>query len=276
MKRLLGILAFLLLPACSAEPDASKTTMTTGTGAVEFANLRAEEIGSTRAVVRFATSRPTSCEAEYGVAEDAMDLRATDPEMPDGELVLVHEVPLEDLPAETEIFWRARAVDADGVVAVSDVHSFTTLAEADNGTPLQNFAAGTPAAQVSSNFGGGDNAGTWGADLAFDGQMSTEWATDGDGDDAMIAIDLGSVRKITHVAFRSRKMADGTSIIEQFQVRFDDGEAVGPFDSPNPDERYVFELANAQSAQIITFEALQTTGGNTGAKEIEFLGTPKE
>lgn len=157
--------------------------------------------------------------------------------------------------------------DTDSV-ELSDVHV--------EEPPLQNFATGGVVSSVSSNFGGGDNASTWGANNAFDGQMSTEWATDADGDEATIEVDLGSVRKITHVAFRSREMSDGTSIIEQFQVRFDGGDPVGPFEAPDPDERYVHELENAQSGQVVRFEALRTTGGNTGAREIELLGTPKE
>ena len=244
--------------------------------ALAFENLRTEEIGPTRAVVRFETTLPTTCEARYGTSADALDNAATDPNMEPGELSITHEVPLEDLEPNTTYFWRGYVVDETGSETLSEVQEFTT-AEADGAAPeLQNFALDAVVMDVSSNFGGGDLDSTWGANNAFDGQMSTEWATNGDGDDAMLRVDLGSVRKVTHFGFRSRKMTDGSSIIEQVQVTFGDGEPIGPFDTPDPDQRYLFELEMPQAAQTVLVEAVQTTGGNTGAKEIEFLGTPKE
>lgn len=284
MTRALLISLAALLAACSSTADdpansttANNSVQNAQTFTVEFKNIRVEELGPNRAVLRFDTSVPTSCEAEYGTAADELTLTATDPDMAEGELTADHEVPLEDLPADTEIFWRARVEDADGAIARSELQSFTTLpAEDTDLPPLQNFAMQGNVTTVSSNFGGADNDSTWGANNAFDGQMGTEWATNGDGDDAMIEVDLGSSRKITHFAFRSREMTDGTSIIEEVQLRFDGGEPIGPFATPDPDERYVFEFENAQQGQIVTLEAVTTTGGNTGAREIEFLGTPKE
>lgn len=243
---------------------------------VTFSNIRIDELSATRAVARFDTSIPTDCEAEFGLSEDALDQRATDPSMEEGELSADHEVPLEDLEPQTEYFWRARAQTEDGEVFYSDVQTFTTLSDETELPPLQNFALDAVVMEVSSNFGGADNDSTWGASNAFDGQMATEWATNGDGDDAMLRVDLGSERKITHFAFRSREMADGTSIIEKVQLTFGDAATMGPFDTPDPDQRYVFELEMPQAASTVLIEAVQTTGGNSGAREIEFLGTPKE
>ena len=288
MRTRLLVSIFVVATGCSAADDGqTQPANAAANGQVEpnnaspteitFSNIEVVEIGASRAVVTFDTSVATSCEAEYGTSADALDLRATDPDMAEGELSVDHEVPLEDLAADAEIFWRARAEAADGTVAYSDVMSFRT-AMMDEGPdiPLQNFAVEADVTEVSSNFGGGDNDSTWGISNAFDGAMSTEWATNGDGDDAYVTVDLGQVRKVTHFAFRSREMTDGTSIIQSVQLRFDGADPIGPFETPDPDERYVFQLENAQSAQVITLEAVTTTGGNTGAKEIEFLGTPKE
>lgn len=239
---------------------------------VEFLNLRVSELEARRALVEFETSIATSCEIEYGLADDALNLRAEDPEMEEGELSIDHQVPLEDLEPETTYFWRGFVVNEAGDEFRSEIQSFTTPAE-DGSTPdLVNFAISPNVMQVSSNFGGAANDETWGVLNAFDGQMSTEWSTNGDGDDAMVSIDLGAEKTITHFGFRSRKMADGTSIVESVAIRFDGGDALGPFETPDPDEHYLFEFEEPHAAQIVTIEAVQTTGGNTGAKEIELLG----
>jgi hypothetical protein len=273
MKRTLALIA-CMLAACSSEPDSpDNAAMNNAQSAeVSFMNLRVEEIGPSRAVARFETSIPTSCEADYGLADDALDLTTTDPDMVEGQLLETHQVPFEDLAAGTTYFWRARVEDGDGTITLSEVLSFETTAADTTAPAMQNFSMTGSVANVSSNFGGGDDDSSWGANNAIDGQMSTEWATNGDGDDAMLEIDLGSAKDLTHFAFRSRKMTDGTSIIESVQLRFDGGDTVGPFDTPDPDLRYLFELEAPVTAQMVTIEAVTTTGGNTGAREIELLG----
>ncbi|MEO0814841.1 MAG: hypothetical protein AAFY60_18410, partial [Myxococcota bacterium] len=74
-----------------------------------FQNLRFEEIGPNGAVFRFTTTIETSCEAEFGVDQGALDRRATDPDMdPNDPYSITHEVPLGGLPPETLVFARAR------------------------------------------------------------------------------------------------------------------------------------------------------------------------
>jgi hypothetical protein len=63
---------------------------------------------------------------------------------------------------------------------------------------------GAQVTAVSSNFGGAASGQAWGADHAFDGQMSTEWSSRGDGDDAFVEIDLGRPRKLTAFALVGR------------------------------------------------------------------------
>jgi hypothetical protein len=124
----------------------------------------------------------------------------------------------------------------------------------------------------SSNYGGAGDLDAWGVAAAFDGQMATEWATAGDGDGAFVVVDLGTPRRLVGVAYRSREMGDGTSIVRGFQLLID-GVAYGPFASPDPALRYVFDLPSVE-AKVVRFEAVDTTGGNTGAREIELLAAP--
>ena len=245
---------------------------------VEFNHLRAEEISAQRAVIRFETSVETSCVAQYGFSEDQLDERATDPDMdPSDPFSITHQVPLEDLPANTEIFVRAEATTRGDRTFYSDSFSFETLPSGGSGDDsLSNVALlseGTTVADVSSNWGDAANDENFGANLAIDGQMATEWSSNGDGDNAFLSLDLGQSRALVKFGFRSRKMTDGSAIIERVQLVIDDA-VLGPFDTPNPDERYEFELNSPIITNRVRVEAVQTTGGNTGAKEIELFVEP--
>ena len=55
------------------------------------------------------------------------------------------------------------------------------------------------------------------------------------------------------------------------QLVLEDDSVVGPFDTPDPAEYYVFELSPAVTAQRVRVEAVTTSGGNTGAREVQFL-----
>jgi len=160
--------------------------------AVEFLNLRVEELASTRAVIRFDTSRPTTCEVEWGLSMDAMTTTATDPNMEPGTFAEEHEVPLEDLGPDTMIFFRAKATDPMGDTYYSEVMSFRT--EMGDGDPTRVNVAlmsmGSSIVDKSSNFSNMADASTWGANNAIDGSMSTEWSSNGDGDDAWVRDDL--------------------------------------------------------------------------------------
>lgn len=246
---------------------------------VEFYDLRVDELAARRAVVKGETSRPTTCRVDFGTSMMMLDRSASDPNMADGQRAIDHEVPLEDLIPDTMMFWQARAIDEDGEVYLSEVMSFRTPAEPADMNPepdpvtMQNVALlsmGSSVPMVSSNFGGGTNSAAWGIDNALDGQMSTEWSSNGDGDDAWMMLDFGKMRNIERFGFRSRKMADGSSIVTSVRLIFDGMTPMGPFDTPNPDEHYEFDITSIQARQV-RVEAVTTTGGNTGAKEIEFF-----
>ena len=242
-------------------------------GPVKFENLRIEEIGPYRAVIRFDTSRETKCHIEYGATADAMTKSATDPNMKPGSYVVHHNVPLEDLPPSSDFYFAAVATDQDGNVYRSEVDHFMTAP----GVPVDTLpdvalaSAGTTIAAVSSNWSNESNGDAWGADHVIDGMMATEWSSNMDGNGAYVELDLGQPRDVSFIGFRSRKMDDGTSIVKQFQLVIDGQTTLGPYDTPDPDVRYVIPLPAPQTMRLVRMQATQTTGGNTGLKELQLF-----
>ncbi len=114
--------------------------------------------------------------------------------------------------------------------------------------------------------GGGDVVGT-----GEDG--GEEKALAGDGDDAWIEVELAEVTRIMSVGFWTRTMGDSAQV-RSFQVTTDDGEVHGPFAVDDATTIYYFD-ANLE-AKRLRFEVLETSGGNTGALEIEVYGEAVE
>ncbi len=250
-------IVFFALTACSPE--------------VTFGPREVSELTGTRAVVRFTTSQPTSCEIELGDSATALDQRFTDPDMEPGQRVTNHRVPLENLQPSHTYFFRARAVDATGRTFFSATDTLETPStQVSTLTNVALAAQGTTIVSVSSNWGGGDNASAFGASKAIDGDFVTEWSTNGDGDSARIELDLGQVRSLTAFGFRSRSMTDGTAIIRKVGLTLE-GSAELQFETPDPSQLYVFPLPSATDARRVVVRAVATTTGNTGAKEIQLL-----
>lgn len=104
---------------------------------------------------------------------------------------------------------------------------------------------------------------------AIDGSLSTEWSSMGDGDGAYIVIDLGTAMEITGIGFRTREMSDGTSITNTYTVSVDGADVIGPFDAG-----IGFSVSDfAAVGQVVRIDMHTTTGGNTGAVEIEIYGS---
>ena len=259
-----------LLVSCS--DDDSPTGAATDPG-LDFLGVRVEAIAATGATVMFATSRPTTCEAEYGLSEAELPLVAANPDM-ESEFSIDHEIRLEDLQPATTYYYRAHAVDPQDRQYRSSLLQFTTAETPQEDASLINAALpgnGSSVTDVSSNFGGGSDASTWGANNAFDDQMGTEWATDGDGDAAALTIDFGRDRQLIRFEFRSRAMSDGSAIITSIRLVIDAGRLIlGPFETPDPDVEYSFDFEAPVTARTVRVEAVTSTGGNTGAREIRF------
>lgn len=247
-----------------------------GAGCAEltFSELRVEELTATRAVVRFSTSVESSCEVELGLEGGPLDQRVTDPAMGPGQRLTVHQVALENLQPERTYQFRARAVDARGAAFTSELRRFTTprgTAPARPNVALR--SAGTSAMAVSSNWGGGDNDSSFGAHRAIDGDFATEWSSNGDGNAARLELDLGQTRTLSGFGFRSRSMGDGSSIVTRVGLSLD-GRARLELDTPDPAQLYVLDFA-ATDARRAVIEVVTSTGGNTGAREVQlYAGSP--
>lgn len=270
-----GLLGAAALLSCGADATVQET--------VTFSRMRVEEITANRAVVRFDTSLETSCELEFGPSEAALDQRATDPEMdPDNPFAYDHQVPLEDLSAGQQIYFRARTTTRSGLVFRSEMDSFRTTSEQvaggsnelspDDVSFVELLTEKATVVEVSSNFGAVANGDQWGIDAAFDGLMATEWSSNGDGDNAFVLLEFSQPEQLQAFGYRSRKMADGSSIVLSVRLVLDGTLVLGPFATPDPDKRYFFVFDEAETATQVRVEAVETTGGNTGAKEIELYG----
>jgi hypothetical protein len=209
------------------------------------------------------TAIPVACAVIYG-SDDSFGSIAVDSDMQGG-AHNDHSPLLTGLTPATEYHYILQGSDTAGTIYRSDVMSFRTPAAADTGLGPNIAPTGTVTA-ASSSF-----SDRFAPELAIDGDLGTEWSTAGDGDEAWIEIDLGENQAIAAVGFRTREMTDGTAITDTFSVTID-GTDVGPF--PTGAEPAV--LDEVVVGRVVRFDAIETTGGNTGATEIEIFTTPAD
>jgi len=205
------------------------------------------------AVLQVTTTIDAVCAVAYGETETLGNL-ATDQEMGAGGHS-DHEVLLTGLAPDTEHFYRLQGVGADGRLYRSEILTFRTP-PASEVLPGPNVAVGSEVVEVSSQFSE-DFSGV----NAIDGDPATEWSTAGDGDDAYLVIDLGREVDAVAVGFHTRSMSDGSATAETFTVTVDNADTHGPFPVGRADVSF--------TGQVIRFEVDSSTGGNTGATEIE-------
>jgi len=111
-----------------------------------------------------------------------------------------------------------------------------------------------------------------GVGIAFDGDGATAWSSDGDGDGAWIEIELAAITRVTRIGFWTRTMGSSAQI-QSFQIVGDTGEPVGPFNLTDAAQSYYFDTDF--TSRRLRFEVAASTGGNTGAVEIEVYGEPQ-
>jgi hypothetical protein len=215
----------------------------------------------TSAVVQLQTNPPTVCAIAYGTTR-ALGSIANDPSM-GGTAISHHVVLLNDLRPNTTYDYRLTATDAEGrVFQTRELSTFTT-------TPRKSATTGRDIAQrakvvaFSSQF----NSDDYRATNAVDGNLGTEWSSAGDGNRAFITIDLGKPSVVTGVAFLSREMSNGSAITRTFAVIVDGKKRYGPFPAGN---RFNPHIATVSfTGRLLRFNVVESTGGNTGAAEIE-------
>lgn len=209
------------------------------------------------AVLEVETTIDAACSVVYG-PDDSFGSIAVDSDM-DGGAHADHHPVIGGLMPDTDYLYRVQGTATDGTIYVSEVMSFRTPPESVGGPP--DFALDAVVTGVSSEF-----SEAFGAANAFDGDGTTEWSSRGDGDDAWVEIDLGAPRRITEVVFHTRSMNDGSAVTATFTVTAD-GHEVGEFAADIPATIEV-------EAQVLRFDVLSSSGGNTGAVEIQVLGEP--
>lgn len=274
-RRLAGLLVVVVLvAACGSSSDGSSAAV--DEELLPFAQVQANDFtfeadptNLERGIFRVATTEPMICTIVWGETEDfgnfnnSLDMNGTG--------IIDHNVFLPGALAGETYFFRVQGSTADGNQFRSETGTFTipvlepgedAIASGDDtvvhGT---NLAEDATIVAASSTFGSG-----WAAENAIDGDLSTEWATQGDGDDGFITLDLGEPQEVVGVEFLTRSMLNGTAITEMFTVTVDGGETFGPFPAGNPAEPNFTALEF--SGQEIRFDVETSTGGNVGAVEV--------
>jgi hypothetical protein len=211
------------------------------------------------AVVHLRTSPPTVCAIAYGRTTSLGSI-ANDPSM-GGTAISSHTVVLRDLSPNTTYRYRLTATDARGrVFQSSTLATFRTTPRA-SATAGRDIAVGARVVAVSSQFDGAYRAAN-----AVDGNLATEWSSNGDGSHAFLTVDLGAAHRVRGVAFLTREMSDGSAITRTFAVVVG-GRRYGPFPAGNRVDARVATVSF--TARRLRFEVVRSTGGNTGAAEIE-------
>jgi chitodextrinase len=240
-----------------------------GSGGTErVRDFSAIEVGKTRlqiaadgrsAVVQVQTDPPTVCAIAYG-RTGSLGSIANDPGM-GGTAISRHIVLLKGLAPNTTYRFRLTATDAAGrIFQTRELTAFRTT-PSQPAAPGRDVALGAKIVAVSSQWSNDYRAAN-----AVDGLLSTEWSSAGDGDRAFVTIDLGKRQEITGVSFRTREMSDGSAVTRTFAV-VADGKRYGPF--PAGDRLDPRTAAVSFTGRRLRFEVVTSTGGNTGAAEIE-------
>ncbi len=210
----------------------------------------------TTADLKVRTTIAVACAVIYGI-DNSFGSIAVDNDMQGGAHI-DHGPLLTGLAPDTEYQYILQGSDAAGNIYRSETLTFRTPPAVDTGLGPNVATTGT-VTSVSSEF-----SDAFAATNAIDGDVATEWSTAGDGDDAWIEIDLGETRDIAAVAFRTRQMSDGTATTDTFTVTID-GRLFGPF-AAGADPAV---LGDVTRGRIVRVDVDATTGGNTGATEIE-------
>lgn len=256
-------LAVVSLAACSGSDVAEPVEVLAAEDVfTDTPEVRIDPAG-TSATLSVTTDLEMACAVVFGKSVDLGDGIATDADMGGGAHT-THQAVMRDLEPDTLYHYRVQGSGSDGRLYQGDLATFRTPAAGPSAAPGPNAALDAKVTQVSSEFSSDFAGGN-----AVDGDTGTEWSSDGDGDDASITLDLGEATDIVGFGYRSRSMSDGTSVVETYTVSID-GTVLGPF----PAGTGLAVSAASARGQVLTFDAVTTSGGNTGAAEIEVYSRP--
>jgi F5/8 type C domain len=223
----IALAAAVLLAACGDE-SGSEVRPFSEVQATDFA-FETDPNAAGRGIFRMQTTEPMICAIVWGPTEELGNFNNS--LAMNGTGIINHDVFLPGAEVGVTYFFRVQGSTADGTLYQSPLATFTLDGEpvVNSGEPLPidagaNLAPLGGISDVSSEF-----STAWAASNAIDGDLSTEWSSAGDGDDAFITLDLGEVRAIAGVEYVTRSMADGSAITTVYSIVVDDGERLGPF-----------------------------------------------
>ena len=277
---ILIVLGTFLLASCGSDSASPTPSVSQNTGLTDINETLVRpptvvDVKPNSAALVAVTNQKVVCAVSYGPASSYGRISADSVMSPEGHTE--HHHLLRGLQPDTEYHYRWSLIGPDGTVYRSEDLTFSTAPTVTSGsqTPTsENLAllgSGTRITGTSGNFGGGDNNSTWGANHAIDGDPGTEWSTDGDGDGAWIEIELPTKTHVTSLGFWTRTMGTSAEVLS-FQVVTDVGEVHGPFNLDDASGIHYFPTD--LTGKRLRFEAIDTSGGNTGAVEIEVYGEP--
>lgn len=254
--------ALLILALCAPAGVASAADPSPGPALRAFEDILVGEVVITpdvsgrSATLEVTTSIDAACAVVYG-PDPSFGHIATDQDMAGG-AHQEHRPVLRDLEPGSVIYYRLQGSGPDGTLYASATRTFRTPTPPSGGST--NLALAATVVEVSSEY-----SATFAGEMAIDGDPTTAWSSAGDGDAAFISLDLGREAAIGAVLFRTRSMADGSAITGTFRLIVD-GRSLGPFPA---DEMVSIEA----TGRILRFDVDTSSGGNTGAIEIEVLAT---
>lgn len=266
LRLLMAFGLVLAVAACSSEPAPDAAVRPFTEVQENDFTFEADSTNPNRGIFRVTTTEPMICAIIWG--EDESFGSMNNSLAMDGSGIIEHDVFLPGAEPGVEYVFKVQGSTADGTLYESPVGTFTIpeteSSDTDEVERGPNLALDATVTEFSSEF-----SDSFSAANAIDGDTSTEWATSGSGDEAFIAIDLGSAQQIAGAAFLTRSMADGSAITEEYTVIID-GERFGPFEAGTVSQPNMAEID--ANGQMVRFEVTTTTGGNTGAVEVQVFG----
>ncbi|HSH78254.1 MAG TPA: hypothetical protein VLA19_06950, partial [Herpetosiphonaceae bacterium] len=223
--------------------------------------LEIGELTPQSATLNIITNRDVACVVVFGT-EGAFDQLALDQQM-GSRAHSDHRVIMRGLTPDTEYVYRLQGSAPDGTFYASSTMRFRTPPaepQADLGMNVARAALGARIVDVSSNFGGGYNASSFGANSAIDGDAGTEWSSAGDGDQAFVTVELPQAVEIRGFGLWTRTMG-ASAQIGRFEVENEAGEIFGPFAITDASQLYGFPATGR--GQRFTFRVVESSGGNT-------------
>jgi len=229
-----------------------------------------EAITATSATIAVRTAAPAFCQVNYGPTPQYGQMRRMTMSGP----MTDHRIVLPGLQPDTVYHIRLTAIDVQARVYQSADLTFRTqpaTSDRPRGRNVASLSAGARVVGVSSNYGGEGITGAYGANNAIDGDPSTEWSSNSDGERAWVEIELARPYHLSAIGFWTRTMGS-TAQIQEFEVVADGKIRLGPFTLGDAAGVHYFPVD--LTARRLRFNVLKSSGGNTGAVEIVALTGP--